>query len=263
MLSLTLDVLFGIIIKIVCKRFLDSGMTSEQVVERMDVRMKKTAVILFIIMGCICLSSCSEQIELLGNENSESISYNGISYDREYFYCADDDRKLIGHIENGANVYSIGTADPPQFILVVGSDNSGCFIADGSFVPTTGTITKVLIDPGIRSSNSRYLSKDNELSVLAEITEVTGEPQEFLIDNYYTDGNAFYYVYNNSDVSCEENYGGYIAYTNGKWIYSAPGETIEWKENNTVLVTGIVIENDELIKKIRKTDIVKYISQIK
>ena len=223
--------------------------------------MKKTAVFFFIIMCCAYLSSCTEQIELSGNENTELISYNGISYDGEYFYCADDDRKLIGHIENGARVYSIGRADPPQFILIVGRDNSGCFIAEGSFVPTTGTITKVLIDPGIRSNNSRYLSEDNELSVLSKITEITGEPQEFLIDNYYTDGNAFYYVYNDSDVSCKENYGGYIAYTNGKWIYSAPGENIEWKENNTALVTGIVIENDELIKKACKTDLLKNISK--
>lgn len=223
--------------------------------------MKKTIFFLLSIMLITSLASCSfsKKIDINGNENTEIINYNGIRYNSKYFDCADDDRTLIGHIENGANVYSIGNADPPEFIQIVGRDNSGCFIKEGSKIPTSGTITKALIDPSLRGNNTKYLSDDHELSMLEKITQLTGEPQKFSLDNYYTEGNAFYYVYNNSNVSYNENYGGYIAYKDGNWIYSAPGSEREPGENNAVTITGIVIEDDELIDEMCKTDLVKYI----
>lgn len=223
--------------------------------------MKKTIFFLLNIMLITYLASCSfsKKIDINGNENTEIINYNGIRYNSKYFDCADDDRTLIGHIENGAKVYSIGNADPPEFIQIVGRDNSGCFIKEGSKIPTSGTITKALIDPSLRGNNSKYLSDDHELYMLEKITQLTGEPQKFSLDNYYTEGNAFYYVYNNSNVSCNENYGGYIAYKDGNWIYSAPGSEREPGENNAVTITGIVIEDDELIDEMCKTDLVKYI----
>ena len=223
--------------------------------------MNKAFFLILNIMLITSFVSCSfsKKIDINGNENTEIINYNGITYNSEYFDCADDDRTLIGHIENGANVYSIGNADPPKFIQIVGSDNSGSFIKEGSKVPTSGTITKALIDPSLRGDNSKYLSSDNELSMLEKITQLTGEPQKFTLDNYYTNGNAFYYVYNNSNVSCNENYGGYIAYKEGNWIYSAPKSEMERGENNTVTITGIVIDDDELIDEMCKTDLVKYI----
>lgn len=223
--------------------------------------MKKAIFFLLNIMLITSFASCSfsKKIDINGNENTEIINYNGITYNSKFFDCADDDRTLIGHIENGAKVYSIGNADPPEFIQIVGRDNSGCFIKEGSKIPTSGTITKALIDPCLRGNNTKYLSDDHELSMLEKITQLTGEPQKFSLDNYYTEGNAFYYVYNNSNVSCNENYGGYIAYKDGNWIYSAPGSEREPGENNAVTITGIVIDDDELINEMCKTDLVKYI----
>lgn len=221
--------------------------------------MKKSAVIFLMIICCICLTSCSKLLNISGNENSDYIKYNGILYNGAGFYAADDDLRLIGHIKNGADVYAVGNDKLPQFIIIHGSDNSGCFAAEGAYIPTSGRITKALIDPAIRGINSQYLSTDDELAMLEKITNLTGEPQEFLVDNYYTDGNAFYYIYNDSNVTCLDNYGGYIAYTDGKWIYSAPGESIERKEHNTVLITGIVIEDEELINEIRESSLGEYI----
>lgn len=221
--------------------------------------MKKSAVIFLMIICCICLTSCLRILNITGNENSDFIKYNGILYNGVAFYAADDDLRLIGHIKNGADVYAVGNDKPPQFIIIHGSDNSGCFVADGAYIPTSGRITKALIDPVTRGTNSQYLSTDDELAMLEKITNLTGEPQEFLVDNCGTDGNAFYYIYNDSNVACLDNYGGYIAYTDGKWIYSAPGESIERKEHNTVLITGIVIEDEELINEIRESSLGKYI----
>ena len=211
--------------------------------------MKKLAVIFLMVICCICLTSCSKLLNISGNENSDYIKYNGILYNGAGFYAVDDDLRLIGHIKDGANVYAVGNDKPPQFIIIHGSDNSGCFAAEGADIPTSGRITMALIDPVTRGTNSQYLSTSDELAMLAKITNLTGEPQEFLVDNYYTEGNEFYYVYNDSNVTCSDNYGGYVAYTDGKWIYSAPGESIERKEHNTVLITGIVIEDEELINE--------------
>ncbi len=210
--------------------------------------MKKSDVIFLMTICCICLTSCSKLLNISGNENSDYVKCDGILYNGAGFYVVDDLR-LIGHIKDGADVYAVGNDKPPQFIIIHGSDNSGCFAAEGAYIPTSGRITKALIDPEIRGSNTRYLSTADELAMLEKITNLTGEPQEFLVDNYYTDGNAFYYVYNDSNVTCSDNYGGYIAYTDGKWIYSAPGESIERKEHNAVLITGIVIEDEELINE--------------
>lgn len=221
--------------------------------------MKKSAVIFLMIICCICLTSCLRILNITGNENSDYIKYNGILYNGAGFYAADDDLRLIGHIKNGADVYAVGNDKLPQFIIIHGSDNSGCFAAEGAYIPTSGRITKALIDPVTRGTNSQYLSTADELAMLEKITNLTGEPQEFLVDNYGTDGNAFYYVYNDSNLTCSENYGGYVAYTDGKWIYSAPGESIERKEHNTVLITGIVIEDEELINEIRESSLGKYI----
>ena len=217
---------------------------------------------LFTVICVLCFSACSKKLDLQGNENSDFVYYHGAEYHSELFFCTDDDLKLMGHIENGAYVYSVGTAAPPEFIEIVGSDNSGVFIRNGSKVPVSGTVTEVLIDPSVRGDNSKYLSQPEELSVLSELTKISGTVQKFTVHNYFTDGNAFYYVYDNSHVSCTENYGGYIAYTNGVWVFASPEsvEEWEWGDGNTVTISGIIIEDEALIAKMCQTDIVKYIS---
>lgn len=216
---------------------------------------------LFIILTlCLLLfSSCTSVIDINGNENAEAIFYNGDEYEFEAFYCADDDRELIGYLDNmyGASVYSVGSG---EYIEIVGSDNSGFFIKSGSEIPVSGTVTKVLIDPSCRGDNSKYLVSEDELAIIEELTNLSGKPQAFDIDNYYTDGNAFYYVYNDSNVSCEDNYGGYIAFSDGKWIYASAENKPVWTgEVNAVTIEAIIIDDEKLIRKMCKTDLTKYI----
>ena len=224
--------------------------------------MKRTKILLTLssVLTFLILTSCSD-LDIDGNENGESIKYNGVLYNSGYFYNADSDRVKLGKAQNGADVYSIGNTDPPNYILIVGSDNSGCFFAPGASVPTSGTITKALIDPGVRGNNSRVMSTNDELEILDELAHIDGELKQFTVDNYYTDGNSFYYVYNNSDVSCEENWGGYVAYTEGQWIFLSPdkGSIDERGEVNSVKVSAVVISDKDLIARMCKTDLTKYI----
>jgi hypothetical protein len=208
------------------------------------------------------LTSCYKTIDLSGNENTEAIYYHGVEYYSKDFYCADDDTIPLGRVEGGATAYSIGSDETPKYILISGYDNSRCFIADGYSVPTSGKVTKILVDPGIRGDNSKYLSTDDELAMVEELTHLSGEEQTFAVDNYYIDGNYFYYVYNNSNVSCSDNYGGYIAYTNGTWIYAPPENKPTHTDDgvHSITIDAIAIEDEELIDRMCQTDIVKYIS---
>lgn len=220
--------------------------------------MKKSIFLFCLILVTFCLVSCSKLEGFIGNENyMEGVEYNGVSYTADSFFCANS--VLLGRADNGAKIYSVGSFDSPKYIVIVGDDNAMCYIKDGVTVPTDGKVTKVLIDPEARRAYSFNLSGDEELNVIFELTKITGQKQNFTVENYYTDGNAFYYVYNESDVSTPENYGGYIALVNGQWIYSAPGEKLELKEDNTAVISGVVIEDEELIDRMCKTDLVKYI----
>lgn len=214
-----------------------------------------------VILCAAALCSCTGKVIVTGTENSECVVYNGVTYVGSVFYNADSDRKKLGKAETGATVYAVGNSSPPSFLLLEGYDNSGCYIASRASVPTSGKVTKALVDPGVRRDNSKYLSEEAELEVLEELSQIDGELRQFTVDNYYTDGNSFYYVYNNSGVSCEENWGGYVAYTEGKWIFVSPekGSFDEWGDKNSVKVTAVTIEDNDLIKRMCKTDLTKYI----
>ena len=101
------------------------------------------------------------------------------------------------------------------------------------------------------------------MNIVAELAAIEGEVQEFTVENYYTEGNAFYYVYDGSNVSTYQNYGGYIAYVNGCWIYSAPGMKIQIDQrvSNTAVVEAVIIKDPELLTGICKTDLVKWIKR--
>lgn len=221
---------------------------------------KKPILFLTALIAALSLTACFDKVVVDGDENSLTVIYNGHTYTSDCFYCAGEDRHFLGKAKSGADVYSIGSFEPPKYILIEGYDNSDSFIAEVSEVPTSGVVTKAIIDPSIRGYNPKYLSTADELSMLEELSKTTGELQKFLVDNYYTDGNAFYYVYDNSDVSCSDNFGGYIAYTDGKWIFASPETAeFEWGENNAMNVTAVVIEDKELIDKMCGTDLTKYI----
>lgn len=216
----------------------------------------------WFIMLTLCLflfSACTPVIDLNGNENSSVIFYNGEEYRNEAFLSAEDDRELIGYLDGkfGSSVYSVGSG---EYIEIVGDDNSGFFIKNGIDIPVSGTVTKVLVDPSYSGDKSLYLVSNDELTMIEELKNLSGETQTFEVDNYYTDGNTFYYVYDNSNVSCEDNYGGYVAFTDGKWIYAAAeNKSTRTGEGNAVTIEAITIDDPKLIEKMCKTDLTKYI----
>ena len=221
----------------------------------------KRSLLLFAAVSSAFLCSCGAKTVVSGTENNESVIYNNVKYSSTVFYNADSDRTLLGKAETGADVYAVGKTDPPDFLLIEGSDNSGCFAAPGANVPTSGTVTKILIDPGVRADNSKSLCSKDEISMIKEITDLKGDLQQFTVHNYFTEGNAFYYEFNDSKVSCEKNYGGYICFADEKWIFVPPdADNIVHLDNNEVKVNGIIIEDSELIGRMCLTDLVKYIN---
>jgi hypothetical protein len=226
--------------------------------------MKKLSIFLLLVTCFTSLTSCSDKINLSGNENTEAISYNGVWYPQEDFYCAEDDMIELGRVDGGGIAYGIGLEDIPKYIFIYGYDNSRCFIAEGCSVPTSGKITKVLVDPAIRGDKSKYLSTDDELAVVQDLVNLSGEEQTYAVDNYYSNGNSFYYVYNDSNVSCKANYGGYVAYTHGTWIYAPPENSTTHTDDapNSVTIDAIAIEDEDLIDRICQTDIAKDISDV-
>ena len=227
--------------------------------------MKKRCILsIMAILSLFCFISCSKLPELpglTGNDNAWKITYNGVAYTGKDFFCADEDKQLLGRADNGARVYAIGNTDDPIYMVIEGNDNTGCYIKEGYSVPTSGTVTKVLVDPAVRSKNTCVLAAQEELDMVSELTGYRGETQEFSIDNVYIQGNRFYYVYDGSNVATTENYGGYIAYINGTWIYAAPGNKLEQKENNAAIVEAVILDDAALINKICQTNLVAFIER--
>lgn len=230
---------------------------------------RKTKAIWFICIGLFSLILAGGIIYRVKNPvieeisgNTEAFTYNNRHYYMNDFYVADEDRFFIGKTKKyHDNIYAVGNSDSPDYFVIVGSDNTANFKAENCEIATSGEITKVLIDPGIREVNDRVLSAKEDLEMISKLSSVNGEEQEFIIDNYHTQGNTFYYEYDNCPVTNAENLGGYVALAEDKWIFVSPAnyEKMEQLENNTVKVQGRVIENQEILEWLQGSVLVKYI----
>lgn len=230
--------------------------------------MKKSLIITLVIIlipvtAIILYNIRSPIMEGIPTERAEVFDYNGRHYESEGYFAADDDMIFKGRSEiDGSSVYFLEDTDTPNYILIVGSDNSRHYLADGVSIDTSGEITKILIDPGIRATNNRVLTSKEDIEKVRILTAISGEEKKYFIKNYFTQGNSFYYEYNNCPVSVSENLGGYVALTEGEWIYVSPEnyrKNRESKGNNSVIVTGVKITDSELIRWLKKSDLAKYI----
>lgn len=194
----------------------------------------------------------------------EGFSYQGRNYSAAAYCVADEDAVCIGRtVDSGDPIYAIGDVNAPDAIFIVGSDNTYQYMADDFKVASSGTITKVLIDPGVRSRNDRVLSAPYDIEMIKRLTAFSGEEVEVTIENYYTQGNTFYFVYHPSLVSNRNNLGGYVAFVDGNWIYVNPEQyqKMENMENNQVKMCGVWIKDSTLIQWMENSDLTKYISQ--
>ena len=130
-----------------------------------------------------------------------------------------------------------------------------------------GTVTKVLIDPGVRAINNRVITWKTAIERVMEITRLTGEESEYTIENIYTQGENFYFAYNDCVVTDANNLGGYVAFIDGDWIYASPEnyramlKTVNRQEGNMGTVYAVKISDEKLIEWLEKSILVSYIEK--
>lgn len=127
----------------------DRGFMKKQKIIRIAVI---AAIVGFAVWKLITVPKIMDGIP--GENAVEGFRYNGIDYRNSYFMVADADRIHVGYAEETrGKVYFIGSRTSPDYIAIVGSDNTTHYAAEGCVPDTSGTVTKVLIDPGIRKTN--------------------------------------------------------------------------------------------------------------
>lgn len=236
--------------------------------------MKKQNIIRIAVIAAISVLAVWKIITMpkimddIHGENAEFMRYNGKNYESSYFMVADADRIHVGYAkETWGKVYFIGSRTSPDYIAIVGSDNTTHYAAEGCVPDSSGTVTKVLIDPGIRETNNRVITGTSAIEMVLKITNIIGEEADYFIDNIYTQGNNFYFAYNGCVVVASGNLGGYIALVGGEWIYASPENyramlnTMNRQVGNMGTVRAIKITNEKLIAWLEKSILTSYIER--
>lgn len=198
--------------------------------------------------------------------NVEGFYYN----DKNYFcesglFIADVDKKYMGKSEECySSVYFVGDENNPDIVIVAGSDNTRAYKEENYNINTDGKITKVLIDPNYRDPNPTILYKDEDIDMVNKLISITGETEKYEMNNYYTQGNDFYFEYDDCLVATRETKGGYIAKINNKWIFVNVENLnkITRQDINEISfsIEGVEIHDADIISWIEKSDISKGIS---
>ena len=236
--------------------------------------MKKTTILRIIVIAAIVglavwkLVTMPKIMEDIYGENAEFFHYNGKDYYSSYFMVADADRIHVGYAkETKGKVYFIGSRTSPDYIAIVGSDNTTHYAAEGCVPDSAGTVTKVLIDPGIRAINNRIITRKADIEMLLKVTGFIGDENDFSIDNIYTQGNDFYLAYDNCAVVDYNNLGGYIALVDGEWIYASSEnyremlKTMNRQDGNKGTVRAVKITDKKMIEWLKKSIVTSYIEK--
>jgi len=224
------------------------------------------AVVTFVVWKLATIPSVISEIP--GEHAVEGFRYNGKYYGSSYFMVADADRIHVGYAkETRGKVYFIGNRTSPDYIAIVGSDNTTHYAAEGCVPDTSGTVTKVLVDPGIRKTNNLVLTRKPDIDQLLAITNLQGEEKAYTIENIHTQGNTFYFAYNDCPVVDSGNLGGYIVLVDGEWIYVVPENYRamqyigERRYNNTASVNGVRITNEKTIEWLERSIVTSFIEE--
>ena len=166
------------------------------------------------------------------------------------FYGCENAKKRIATDNQGYPIYVYGDKNNPIFIEVSGFGNSLQFIEYGKEVPTSGEITGIYIQRYI--GNKNIIKSEDEIKTLKNLTFMKEKEEFFTIEPYETHC-KFYYLYNNSAVTCYENLGGLIVVRDDKVIYI---NEENWHEAETIdanyyKVKGIKIKDKEIAKKLK------------
>jgi len=236
--------------------------------------MKKQTIIRIVVITAIVglavwkIVTMPKIMDDIYGEHAEYMQYKGKAYYSSYFMVADADRIHVGYAkETWGKVYFIGSRTSPDFIVIVGSDNTTNYAAEGCVPDYEGTVTKVLIDPGVRAINNRVITWKAEIEKVLEITNLTGEESEYSINNIYTQGNTFYFAYDDYVVTDANNLGGYVAFVDGEWIYASPAnyramlKTENRQDRNKGTVRAVKITDEKMIDWLEKSIVTSYIEK--
>ena len=227
----------------------------------------------FVIAACSVLCICaaaaaviiyhtaSSRISEIGH-SSEGFIYNGIHFQRCYFYSADSDLIKLGRTNDGSDiVYSVERRESPNLISIVGSDNTYTYRSELYNIPNEGQVTRVFVDPQYRGRNDNILISQDDISMVCRITKTHGDLAQYHINNYYTDGNSIYFAYENCPVTVKENLAGYIAKSDGKWIFVSPEELNKSVHDNAnpADLLGTEITDADILNWFNNSSLVKYI----
>ena len=242
----------------------------------MEVHVRKQNIIRIVVIAAVIAFAVWKFAtippvisEIPGEHAAEGFRYNGKYYSSSNFMVADEDRIHVGYAkETRGKVYFIGSRISPDYIVIVGSDNTSNYAADGCVPESSGTVTKVLVDPGIRAKNNKVIIKKSDIETLLAITRTVGEERDYVINNIYTKGNVFYFAYNDCVVvQSPDNLGGYIALVDGEWIYASPEnyramlDSVDYREGNMGTVRAIRISDEKMIDWLEKSIVTRYIEE--
>lgn len=197
----------------------------------------------------------------IDDEDSLSFDYKGKEYCKSVYFVAEENLIYMGLSEIGhSDVYFIGNNESPDYIFISGDDDYGYFKANDCTIDVSGNITKILVDPACGVISNHSLSSKEEIDMIHDLTNIQGEEKEYFIENYYTQGNPFYYEYNNCPVASNNSLGGYVALVGDELVYISPKNlenAYHSSSNNSITAKGVAIKDKTLLDKILNSKLVK------
>lgn len=220
-------------------------------------KVNKIVIIVFIIIAIILIRYIYIEISypvIDINEHAVEATgfyFNDNYYRQEPFFGYYKKRFKIAEADNGAPIYAYGDKENPYFLEICGSDNSLCFI--GKSVPNSGNITGILVNPSVRGINIDYITSNNDIEIFTNLSNIKGKEQTFKTYTR-TKTKSYYFVYNNSHVTNEDNLGGTIIFADDKVLYVDLDnlEKYRYNENGSLNITGIVIEDNYIAEKLKQ-----------
>lgn len=186
----------------------------------------------------------------------EVIEYNGQSAIIDAFYSDFTEAEYLGRTEDkNFKVYAYRDGYNYNLFTLVGSDNTDCYKMEGFTIPTSGDVTKVFMDPAVRSNNNKVSKNQTDIEMFKELVSYHSDERIYHINNIFTEGTEIYFAYNSCPVATFDNLVVYIAYIDDNWIIVSPehyrGRNNEKNSNHADLM-GSQITESKLIEWLNK-----------
>lgn len=188
----------------------------------------------------------------------EIIKYKGQEAETDDFYDDFTEAEYLGLTEDrDFKVYGYKNDSKYNLFTLVGSDNTNTYKTKSFIIPKSGNVTKVFINPAVRGSENKVISKQSDIEMFKKLICYQKEGQIYHIENIFTDGTEIYFAYNNCPVTTHDNLVGYIAYIDSEWIIVNPKHYLNFNkdyknDSNEVNLIAYKIIDIELIEWLNK-----------